>query len=227
MLPAEYSDMQPIEGARREMWWEALKGFPDGVVLAAATRHIASSKWKPQLADILALCQAQDGGGWLGADEAWALMPKTEDESAMLTQEIAEAITAATPLLEMGDKVAARMAFKDCYSRLVERARIEGRQPRYFPSFGTDPHGRVQMLARAVQSGQVTMLEAARQLPEYANQVITMAGIDKKALLAGPEGAGIVALLPHIAAPETPPEKARENLAKIKAMIANGGMVVK
>jgi len=194
VLQAEYSDLGEIVGPRLEMWWEALKAFPDGAVMAAAIQHLKSSHFKPQLADIAKLCAAQLDGQWLGVDEAWALMPKSEHESAMLTNEIAQAIAAATPLIESGDRVAARMAFKDCYGRLVERAKLEGRQPRYFPSYGTDRHGVVSMLAKAVQTGQVSLDAALEWKPECATEIVKMAGVKNHPLLAGPSEHGKAAV---------------------------------
>lgn len=194
LLRAEYDDMKPIEGQRLEMWWEALREFPDGTVRNSAARHIKTSHFKPQLADIVKGCEAQVSGSWLGADEAWARMPKSEHESAMLTDEIAQAIAAATPLLEQGDKIAARMAFKDAYTRLVEQARIEGRQPRYFPSFGTDPHASVVMLAKAVQMGQVSTDAAIAWQPEHATSIVRMAGVTSHPLLSPPSEKGKAAV---------------------------------
>lgn len=187
LLRAEYDDMKPVEGPRLEMWWEALRGFPDGAVRAAAAQHLKTSHFKPQLADIVKACAAQMDGQWIGADEAWALMPKSEQDSAMLTDEIAQAMAAASPLLAGGDKLAARMAFKDAYNRLVEKAKIEGRSPRFFPSFGADALGRVTMLGNAVQKGQITLEGAVEALPEYARDIVTMCGATKHPLLAAPK----------------------------------------
>jgi len=187
LLRAEYDDMKPVEGARLEMWWDALKDFPDGAVRAAAAQHLKTSHFKPQLADIVKACAAQMDGQWMGADEAWGLMPKSEQDSAMLTDEIAQAMAAASPLLEAGDKVAARMAFKDTYNRLVEKAKIEGRAPRFFPSFGADALGRVTMLGNAVQKGQITLERATEVLPEHAYDIAKMCGATKHPLLAAPK----------------------------------------
>lgn len=190
LLTVEYKDFQPLSGPRREMWWASLAGFPDGALMASVTRYIKSSSFAPHLNDILKGCDAQTDGGWLGAEEAWALMPKSEHESAMLTTEIAQAIAAASPLIESGDRVAARMAFKDCYTRLVERAKLEGRQPRYFPSYGTDKHGVVSMLAKAVQIGQVPVSQAIEWKPEHATEIVRMAGVPNHPLLAAPSESG-------------------------------------
>lgn len=189
LLTAEFDDMKPVEGPRLEMWWEALRRFPDGAVRAAAVRYVTSNHFKPQLADIIKCCETSVDGQWLGADEAWALMPKSESDSAMLTDEIAQAMAAASTLIEGGDKIAARMAFKDAYGRLVEKAKVEGRPPRFFPSFGTDPTGRVTMLAGAVQKGQLTLTAATEALPEYAPDLVRMLGVKNHPLLAGPSEA--------------------------------------
>jgi hypothetical protein len=194
LLTAEYDDMRPVEGPRLEMWWDALRQFPDGSVKASAARHLKTSHFKPQLADIVKGCEAQIEGQWLGADEAWALMPKSEHESAMLTDEIAQAIAAATPLLEVGDRVAARMAFKDAYTRLVEKAKTEGRSPRFFPSFGSDPVGRVTMLTNAVQKGQITADGAVKALPEHGASILRAVGVTNHPLLAAPKPENIARL---------------------------------
>lgn len=194
LLHAEFEAMKPIEGPRLQMWWKALQNFPDGAVIASAERFITTSHFPPQLADIVKLCEAQVQGLWLGPDEAWALVPKSEHDSAMLTDEIAQAVAAAQPLLDAGDAVAARMAFKDAYQRLVEQAKIAGRQPRFFPSFGTDTYGRIRMLAAAVQRGQVSTELAIGWQPEHATEIVKMAGIASHPLLAPPSEKGKAAV---------------------------------
>jgi len=193
LLTAEFDDLR-VDEIRLDMWKRKLASFPDGVVLRAAEAHITGSKFKPQLADIIERCRAQVTGGWLGADEAWSRMPKTESESAMLTNEISEALGVASPLLEVGEKNAARMAFRDCYNRLVERAKAEGRMPVYFASFGTDAAGRVSVLAKAVTEGQLTIDRATELLPEYASDVVRLAGVKNHPLLAGPSETGKAAI---------------------------------
>lgn len=190
LLQLEYSTMPPVTGARLEMWWKAMQAFPDGAVTAAAEQHIKTNHFPPQLADIVKLCSAQIDGQWLGADEAWALMPKSEHDSAMLTNEIAQAMASASSLLEMGDKVAARMAFKDAYNRLVEQAKIAGRAPRYFPSFGGDKLGHAAVLSQAVLRGQIPLQQALEYKPELATEILGMADVESHPLLAAPSEKG-------------------------------------
>lgn len=186
MLRAEYTDMTPLEGARLELWWNALQGYPDGSLMASAVRHLKTNHFQPKLADIVAGCAAQLDGQWVGPDEAWSLMPKSESDSALLTDEMAQAMAAAAPLLESGDKTAARMAFKDAYTRMVEKAKIEGRAPRFFPSFGTDEAGRVSMLTNAVARKQITVDAAVDMLPGYGPDIVKICGVTDHPLLAAP-----------------------------------------
>jgi hypothetical protein len=189
LLTAEY-DLQPFTDDRIAMWMKALACFPRGAVSRSTESHIKSSRFKPQLADIVAGCAAQSDANWLGADEAWALMPHSESDSCLMTDEIAQAMATAAPLIDSGDRIAARMAFKDAYMRLTSQAKIEGRQPRYFASFGTDAAGRVSMLANAVNAGRLSLDCATAALPEYAPDLVRMLGVKNHPLLAGPSKEG-------------------------------------
>lgn len=186
------SDYYRIEISKAVMalYWEGLKRFDFEAVeraMWAHTQNTDNGQFMPKIADVVRILQRDADNQWLGADEAWALVPKSESDSAMLTDEIAQAIAAATPLLEVRDKVAARMAFKDCYTRLVEKAKAEGRAPHYFPSFGTEPSGRVVMLADAVRKKQIGLDAAVGSLPEYGPDIVRQCGVTNHPLLAGPK----------------------------------------
>jgi hypothetical protein len=191
LLATEYPNMPAFSDDRIEMWIEQLSVFPPGSVMQAGKNHMRTSRFAPQLAEIVAACQAQAGGGWLGADEAWAMMPKSEAQSAMMTNELSQAMAAASPLLEEGEQNAARMAFRATYSRLVEQAKIEGRAPRYFLSQGTDFNGRIEVLATAVRAKQIGLDAAISLLPSAANELTSAAGAPNRALLSGPSAAGM------------------------------------
>ena len=203
LLRAEFKDMPVFDRVRLDIWNAALEKFPTGAAQSAATRHITSSRWAPQLADIVRLCELQCNGGWPGADEAWALMPKSECESAMLTNEMAQAMDASAPLLQARDQNGARMAFRDTYNRLTEAAKIEGRGPKYFPSFGDDKVGALNMLAKAVSHGLIPIERAIECRPEHATEIVRMAGIKSHPLLAPPSHTGrqaVKALLANLRA---------------------------
>lgn len=186
LLRAEFEDMPVFDKTRLELWLRALGAFPDGAVRRAAEHHLTTSKFKPRLADIVEGCAKQMGEFWLGAEEAWGMMPKDESTSAMMTAESAEALAAAQPLIEKVDYTAARMTFREAYNRLVDKAKLEGRMPVYYTSFGTDPVGRSIMLVNAVNKGQITVDDAVKALPENADGILRMCGTTDHPLLAGP-----------------------------------------
>lgn len=190
-----------ISKAVMALYWEGLKRHPFEAVESAMwahTQNTENGQFMPKIADVVRILQRDNDNLWIGPDEAWALVPKSESDSAMLTDEIAQAVAAATPLLEVRDKVAARMAFKDAYTRLVERAKAEGRAPRYFPSFGTEPSGRVVMLADAVRKKQIALEAAVGSLPEFGPDIVRQCGLTEHPLLAPPK---------------------RENVDKLKALM--------
>lgn len=98
---------------------------------------------------ILEFITAADGRP--SPDKAWAMMPKDELDSAVITQEMAEAWRVAYEQYGGGDIVGAQIAFKREYSGIVEAARDEGLPVRWFASLGHEPSRRVDALAEAVE----------------------------------------------------------------------------
>jgi hypothetical protein len=105
-----------------------------------------------------------------GADEAWSigLRGRDESETVVTTPEILEAMSAARPVLEMGDEVGARMAFKDTYNRLVAEARVAGRQIQWVATLGWDMAKRATSLREAVNAGLLPAPAVAAMLPPPA-----------------------------------------------------------
>ena len=95
-------------------------------------------------------------GGWLTANEAWSLALPAADErnTVVWTSEASKAWSVALPLLEVGDKVGARMAFIAAYERHVSTAKSEGKQPVHEVSAGWDAAG----LDLAIQQAQIAGL---------------------------------------------------------------------
>lgn len=105
-----------------------------------------------------------------GADEAWAIGLRGQDESETIvtTPEILAAMSAARPVLEMGDEVGARMAFKDRYNRLVAEARAAGKAVEWTPTLGWDVAKRATALRDAVKAGLLAAPKATAMLPPPA-----------------------------------------------------------
>lgn len=95
--------------------------------------------------------------------EAWAMIPKTEYESCVWTDEMREAYGAAQELLRDGDRVAARMAFIQAYERISgDRAHL---QPRYSFSPGIDKQHRIDTLKIAYDKKQLSYEQVEKFLP--------------------------------------------------------------
>ncbi|MCZ3122564.1 hypothetical protein NYZ23_19850, partial [Acinetobacter baumannii] len=80
-----------------------------------------------------------------------ALTSRHEAATVVWTIETAQAFAICRPVLETGDEVGARMAFKDAYNRLVLAARRSGQLPQWQASLGWDMAQREAILKRAVQ----------------------------------------------------------------------------
>lgn len=110
---------------------------------------------------------------FLSANEAWAVALESRDEqiTVIWTDEIASAMGVATPILEEGDKIGARMAFIGAYDREVAQAKAEGRQPRWWPSLGENKVMRKEAIEQGVKDGRLPapkvdhLLPAPDQLP--------------------------------------------------------------
>ncbi|MCI1123263.1 hypothetical protein [Stenotrophomonas maltophilia] len=99
-------------------------------------------------------------------NEAWANAIRATDEGATVvwTEQTRDAWTAALPLVQAGDKIAARPAFLEVYARLVKEARAAHRIATYQLSLGADVSGRDGVLQQAVAAGQLTHEQVAEHL---------------------------------------------------------------
>ncbi len=91
-----------------------------------------------------------------GPEEAWAMIPADEAGSVVWTEEMAAAFGIALPLLQSGDKIAARMAFREAYSRMVGESRDARKEVKWTPSLGHDAKGRDAALSAAITAGRLS-----------------------------------------------------------------------
>lgn len=101
--------------------------------------------------------------GWPGPEEAWASFPKSEEDTGIVTQEALQAWGIAAPLWEGGDKVGARMAFKEAYQSAVAQA--DRRIPQWQVSLGWDKERREEPIRRAIEQGLISHEHAQHMLP--------------------------------------------------------------
>lgn len=137
-----------------QAWWNALAPFKQAVIEQAFSAYsLERPDFAPVPNSIAARCKLLDGRP--DENEAWAqsLISRDERETVVWTQEMAEAFGTARPLLESGDEIGARMAFKDAYSRLVTAARAMGRPAVWNVSAGWDAGLRQVAMKKAAAAG--------------------------------------------------------------------------
>lgn len=145
-----------ISPAAKAMFFTDLQAYPLHLIEAALQAHRVDpdrGRFTPKPADIASQIERRRAVQWLGADEAWAQVPKVEGQPGILNEVTAQALAVAAPLLAEGDDVAARMAFKSTYNRLTERAKLEKRAPQYFLSPGGTFEEQQAVLADAERQG--------------------------------------------------------------------------
>ena len=126
-----------------------------------------------------------------GVDEAWAMMPRDESQSVVWTDEMAVAYGVARPLLDAGEAIAARLAFRETYARVVTLARCERLPAQWRLSPGRDPASRAQAITDAVEKGRLSREHAMALLPDIANEqadalLLEQIGLKVK-LIGGPK----------------------------------------
>ena len=178
---AESIGAPPLSGVAKEFMCRDLEQYPETSVLMALSRVRREVKTqKLTLADIIE--RIDDGRP--GAEAAWsAVSGVTEATTLVLTEEMREALTAASPLMP-DDLVAARMAFVETYRRLILTARAEGRAVKWRVSLGHDPAGRLPALREAVEKRRITPADARALLPAHEAETLTMPEADARRMLA-------------------------------------------
>jgi hypothetical protein len=182
---------------------EDLLAYPEPAVMTALDRCRRELTGRLTPAAILERVAALDGRPT--ANEAWAIALNGFDEANTIVSndEINEGMRAARPILNAGDEVGARMAFRDAYTRIVASNRDAGIAPQWYPSLGTDAHSRAPVLEQAIERGILTAERVAGILPSPVHG----------------DGAGIVALLENKDSPADLSPKARAKISEIRAML--------
>lgn len=153
------------------IYWQGLADLPLETVRAAVNAHVqdpGAGQFMPKIADIRRQIEVHRDDGHPGAEEAWsiALQARHESASVVWTEQISRAFfQAALPLLDEGDKIAARRAFLERYERELDDARKAGVSAKWTASLGSDPDQREQAMEQAVRLGRIGREQAQRLLP--------------------------------------------------------------
>jgi hypothetical protein len=167
MLP----NAKPLTPAGKSLFFRTLANLRFDDVERALMAHLQDpqrGRFMPVPADVVAQIEgAAADDGRPGADEAWttALLASDEAETVVWTEETAQAMFVAQPVLRAGDKVGARMAFKNAYDRLVADARHARRPAHWHASLGQDPARRERALQGAVNRNLLPAPQVAGLLP--------------------------------------------------------------
>lgn len=140
-----------------------LSGYPEAQVIAALSKCRKEVRGILTVADVV---QRLDDGR-PGPDEAWAMLPRSEADSVVWTEEMAKAFAVAAPMMDE-DRNAARLAFRESYKRAVDAAREVRRPVQWTPSLGHDPKGRAVAIERAAELGRLSHGQAQALLPHQS-----------------------------------------------------------
>lgn len=216
-----------LSAGQKAMFFRSLASYPIEEVRAGLDAHIKDpvrGRFLPMPADVIAQIVgnvADDGRP--GAEEAWAMSVRAMDEAITVvwTEEMCEAFGICRPLLNNGDEIGARMAFKESYVRLLATAREQRTPPAWSASLGYDvvlrdtvllPHVEAGRFPRSILQGPAIGLDVVLALP-------VPAGISAKSLeIRANAIAKIKALRSDFANKvQTAPSKAEIEQAQLKA----------
>jgi hypothetical protein len=204
-VTAELTGTQLSEAAAK-IFAADLSQYPLPQVLAALTRCRREVKGRLVLADVIS--RIDDGRP--GVEEAWAMIPKNEDVSAVWTQEMQAAMLVAGPLL-YEDAVAARMAFKEAYTRECQKARDSGVPVKWQATLGFSQAGREEAQHEAKNRNLIS--QGLPALPFKAAEH-SLPAPRRSLQLVGPEGIGEI-----VERMATQSPRAREEFAKLKEQL--------
>jgi len=154
----------------------------------------------------------EQSDGRPSADEAWATALDARDErlTVVWTNEACEAFGIARPVLDAGDKVGARMAFRDAYERIVRNNRSSGKRMSWDASLGWDNCQRETALKSAESRGMLPHARVAALLPAPTGGFIANHLFGNAKALPSPEMS------------EDEADRARRWCQKIKAQMTGG-----
>lgn len=160
--------------AQAGMFFRVLADYPLETVRAALDAHLRDpnrGRFFPAPADVIAKIEEakESASKRPTADEAWAISIKARDEAdtVVWTEEMAQAWGICKPVMDCGDEVGARMAFRASYERLVADAKREGRPARWVVSEGFDKHLRLAAVQKAQSAGLALGYDASTLAIEY------------------------------------------------------------
>lgn len=153
-----------------DLFYDALQEYDLDAIRHAASQLVKTHKHFPVIADFIDLLD-DTGHQHLGADKAWsvAIRMLNDDDTVIATDEIRMAWAAALPVLQLGDEIGARMAFRDAYNRMDKT-----QPPKWNISPGNDARLRRERVVEAVRLGRLesSVLVVYPDIPECQPDVL-------------------------------------------------------
>lgn len=185
----DYYQRAPLDKGVAALYWDGLAGYDYEEVSRAVKAHMADptqGSFFPKISDIT----RHFVSGHPSADEAWAICMRMvgEDDTAVITGEMREAWTTAWPVMEQGDDIGARMAFKAAYSAQISQS--QGK-PEWELQLGTNAELRARRIQDAVRLGRLPESAlAVHALPVPSSGIAGLiAGAKETIRLAAQDGA--------------------------------------
>lgn len=155
-----------------ELAFEALVDYEVSQIQRALSLHMRDpdrGRFAPKVADVVGILQPVDSALWPNADEAWALCVRSFDESdtVVICDEIMQAREICQPVMDIGDEIGARVAFRDAYNRTIACSKLQGKKPRWWISQGHNREMREMRITEAVRQGRL-----------HRSQAMTLLGYD-------------------------------------------------
>ena len=206
---------KPIPPAGKALFFNALEMYSLEQVRSALTAHIRDTKvgmFQPTHGHLIGQIEGRaTNDGRPGVEEAWAisLAAMDEAETVVWTEEMGKAFWICKPILDSGDEVGARMAFKESYTRHISESRKNGRAAKWTITPGKNQERYVIVLREAVQVGRLPAPE------KNSNQALLLEG-PKLEQQSYPEG--LKKMKEELAKLESPSEKlAKKRAAELEA----------
>ena len=125
----------PASHSQLKIWEQVFRGYDDRII--AKCIELAVGRSSKRLIPSLAMEYLFEVMGHPSPEVAWDAAPKTEEESAVVTDEIMQALAHCKSSLESSNLISARMAFVEAYKRIVARSVQEGKPARKWLTGGT------------------------------------------------------------------------------------------
>jgi hypothetical protein len=174
LITAEIYGKEFSEGAAL-VFANDLAPYPESYILEALVRCRRELSRFPSISEII--LRVPDGRP--GPEQAWAMLPKRETDSVVWTDEMREAFGDVRTLMEE-DRIAARKAFLEVYTKLTQDARSTGKPARWSASLGSDPSHRETALKEAVDRRRLTQEDANKLLPDKTKPTIQLLQLEHR-----------------------------------------------